>query len=66
MSERVPTTEQIRHAIDSGRTSEKVDHPDPAAAPLGTDDEAAGHTPTSRERKMAAKPQIILPRVHGD
>jgi hypothetical protein len=32
----------IRRAIDSGRTGDKVDFPDPAAAPLGTDEEAAG------------------------
>src|SRR5690348_8896044 len=33
---------QLRDDIDRGRTGEKVDWPDPAAAPLGTDDEAAG------------------------
>jgi hypothetical protein len=31
------------------RTGDKVDWPDPAMAPLGTDDEAAG-TPPSRDR----------------
>ena len=36
------TVDQLRHDIDSGRTSDKVAWPDPAAAPLGTDDEAAG------------------------
>jgi hypothetical protein len=35
-------TDRLRHAIDRGRTRDKVAHPDPAAAPLGTDDEAAG------------------------
>jgi hypothetical protein len=36
--------ERLRHEIDSGRTGDKVGHPDPAMAPLGTDDEAAqGH-----------------------
>jgi hypothetical protein len=34
--------EQLRSDIDSGRTGDKVDHPDPAAAPLGTDAEAGG------------------------
>jgi hypothetical protein len=28
--------------IDRGRTGDKVDWPDPSAAPLGTDDEAGG------------------------
>ena len=34
--------EQVRDRIDSGATGEKVPGSDPAAAPLGTDDEAAG------------------------
>lgn len=34
--------EQLRADIDSGRTGDKVDHPDPATAPLGTDAEAGG------------------------
>jgi hypothetical protein len=40
------TTEQLRNAIDSGRTGEKIPGPDPAMAPLGTDDEAAGKPPS--------------------
>ncbi len=36
------TIEQLRHDIDSGRTRDKVAAHDPAAVPLGTDDEAAG------------------------
>lgn len=35
---------QVRHAIDSGLTGDKVAWPDPAAAPLGTDEEAGGFT----------------------
>lgn len=34
--------QQIRHAADSGEARDKVAGPDLAAAPLGTDDEAAG------------------------
>jgi len=33
---------QLRRDIDGGITGDKVAWPDPAAAPLGTDDEAAG------------------------
>ena len=33
---------QLRNEIDRGETGDKVAAPDPAAAPLGTDDEAAG------------------------
>lgn len=36
---------RLRHSIDTGRTGDKVNAFDPAAAPLGTDEEAAG-TPT--------------------
>lgn len=36
------TTDQLRDDIDRGRTGDKVPFPDPAAAPLGTDEEAAG------------------------
>ncbi len=39
------TTAQLRHDIDTGKTRDKVDHADPAAAPLGTDDEAGGQPP---------------------
>lgn len=33
---------QVRHGTDAGKTRDKVDYPDPAAAPLGTDEEAGG------------------------
>jgi len=41
------TVSQLKHDIDSGRTGDKVNYPDHAAAPLGTDDEAGGvsHSP---------------------
>jgi succinate dehydrogenase / fumarate reductase cytochrome b subunit len=37
-----PTTQELKGALDSGRTGDKVSFFDPAAAPLGTDAEAAG------------------------
>ena len=39
------TVAQLRDDIDSGRTRAEVPASDPAAAPLGTDDEAAGTPP---------------------
>ncbi|MDR6954872.1 hypothetical protein J2X65_004248 [Ancylobacter sp. 3268] len=36
------TSDQLRTEIDRGRAGDKVPFRDPAAAPLGTDDEAAG------------------------
>ena len=49
----VETTEQLRIAIDQGHGASKVDATDPAAAPLGTDDEAGG-TPNSTAQVRAA------------
>jgi hypothetical protein len=42
MAAKKATTDQLRDDIDRGRTGEKVNFSDPAAAPLGTDEEAAG------------------------
>jgi len=52
---------RLRHAIDSGSTGDKVNYPDPAAAPLGTDDEAAGTTPALTEREIDAE-SVRMPR----
>ena len=57
------TIEQLRADIDSGRTGDKVSAPDPAMAPLGTDDEAAGTPPSldgialTRKLENARPPQ---------
>jgi hypothetical protein len=48
------TVERLRADIDSGRTRDKIPASDPAAAPLGTDEEAAG-TPISVERVALAR-----------
>jgi hypothetical protein len=45
---------QLRADIDGGRTGDKVAAIDHAAAPLGTDEEAAG-TPVSKESIAAAR-----------
>ncbi|WP_011582089.1 MULTISPECIES: hypothetical protein [Chelativorans] len=47
-----PTTDRLRADIDEGRTNDKVRYPDPAAAPLGTDDEASGAPPSAEQRRM--------------
>jgi hypothetical protein len=39
---RTTNMSQLRAEIDGGQTGDKVPFPDPAAAPLGTDDEAGG------------------------
>jgi hypothetical protein len=48
------TAARLRADIDSGEGRDKVDYPDPAAAPLGTDDEAAG-TPISADQVRRAR-----------
>jgi hypothetical protein len=49
----MPTIARLRHDIDRGRSGDKVDVIDPAAAPLGTDEEAAG-TPVPAEAVQKA------------
>lgn len=56
--------DRLRVDIDRGRTGDKVNNPDPAAAPLGADDEAAG-TPVTRERLDTAARQP-LPDQQGE
>lgn len=47
--------EELRKDIDEGKTGDKVPFRDPAAAPLGSDDEAAGHPPTPEAIALARK-----------
>jgi hypothetical protein len=52
------TGAQLKADINAGRTGDKVPAFDPAAAPLGTDEEAAG-TPTPPEAWAAARRQEV-------
>jgi hypothetical protein len=52
------TTERLRKDIDRGQAGSKVDYPDPAAAPLGTDDEAAGTPPTQAQVRSAHQQEV--------
>lgn len=54
----VETASALRHGIDRGQAADKVAFPDPAAAPLGTDDEAAGFPPTREQVRMAAAAEL--------
>jgi hypothetical protein len=54
----IENTEQLRIAIDQGHGGDKVDAPDPAAAPLGTDDEAGGTPNTAAQVRLAAAHEI--------
>lgn len=55
-SKPIETTEQLRIAIDQGNG--KVDATDPAAAPLGTDDEAGGTPNSYAQVRLAAAHEI--------
>ena len=55
---------RLRDRIDSGATGDKVAHPDPAAAPLGTDDEASGHPPTAAQVREASRHETARTRPH--
>lgn len=52
------TVDQLRSDIDAGRAGDKVAGSDPAAAPLGTDEEAAG-TPISPAAVALARQQEV-------
>ena len=65
MAAKKATIDQLRDDIDRGRTGDKVNFSDPAAAPLGTDEEAAG-TPLDatvvamvRDRELAKAPDRL-------
>jgi hypothetical protein len=55
------TISQLRDDIDSGRTGDKVDWPDPAAVPLGTDEEAAGTPPDAWAVETARRLELSRP-----
>lgn len=59
--------DKLRANIDSGRTGDKVPGPDPAAAPLGTDEEAAGTPITSEQVDIARSHEVVSgPRTTED
>ncbi|SLN65725.1 hypothetical protein ROJ8625_03360 [Roseivivax jejudonensis] len=60
---RAPTSDRLRKDIDAGRSGDKVGFPDPAAAPLGTDDEAAGTPPDEEQLRRAAEAETGRPAV---
>jgi hypothetical protein len=58
-----PTSARLGYDIARGRAGHNVDFPDPAVAPLGTDDEAAGTPPSSESIKMAYDLEIGRPET---
>jgi hypothetical protein len=58
-----PTTAMLKADIDSGRTGDKISHYDVGLSQLGTDDEAAGNSPSSERIALARKTEAASPRV---
>lgn len=58
-----PTGARERGATDAGLTGDKIPYGDPAAAPLGTDAEAAGHPP--RPGDAPPQPPAAIPEGHA-
>lgn len=54
----------LRDQIDQGAAGDKIAAADPAAVPLGTDDEAAGNSPTVEEARAAQDMEVR--RAVGD
>jgi hypothetical protein len=59
--EKTKTIAQLRNDIDAGRTGDKTAWPDPAAVPLGVDEEAAGTPPSSDAVTHAHDEEISRP-----
>jgi hypothetical protein len=57
----VRNVDQLRSKIDSGQAGDKIPWSDPAAAPLGTDDEAGGAPPTRAQVAAAYRQEAGRP-----
>lgn len=55
-----PTAQELEGAIDRGRTGDKGAFFDPAASPLGTDDEAAGKPETPTRVTTALRQELEI------
>ena len=61
-----PTVAMLQADIDSGRTGDKNPAFDPSLAPLGTDDEAAGHPPSPARIALARWHENLERWVNGN
>lgn len=58
--DRGAAAERLRADIDAGKTGDKVAASDPAAAPLGTDEEAGGVTTPDEAVEKARRAEVRL------
>src|SRR5207248_1885271 len=64
-TEKRSTADQLRRDIDRGRTGDKVAWPDPASAPLGTDEEAAGTRLAPQDVETASATKLSFTKIPG-
>lgn len=57
---------QVRKRTDSGKAGDKVDFPDPAAAPLGTDEEAGGARTSEEDIARAERQPELIAKERRD
>jgi hypothetical protein len=60
-----PTSAMLKGDIDSGRTGDKMAVFDPGLSPLGTDDEAAGTSPSPQRVALARRLEGVQRWMHG-
>ncbi len=60
-----PNVARLRRAIDTGESGHKAPVRDPAAAPLGTDEEAGGTPPTPEQLAAAAQLEMAQRVARG-
>lgn len=58
-----PTSAMLKADMDSGATGDKVKAYDPGLSQLGTDDEAAGHSPSHERIALARETESAPARV---
>jgi hypothetical protein len=58
-----PAADRMRHDVSRRAAGDEVDQSDPAAAPLGTDDEAAGKPPSLIELRIATRLRLPSRRI---
>jgi hypothetical protein len=53
--------DKLRRGIDRGHAGDKVAANYPAAAPLGTDEEAGGQPPSAEQMRLASRQELARP-----
>jgi hypothetical protein len=57
--------QELEATIDAGKTGDKIAYPDPAAVPLGTDEEAAGTPVPPAASALAFRQEVTSGETAG-